>query len=383
MRKRVAILRGPNLNSWEMQNFSPLLDEFDIIAFASRGHHFALDGVGFPVRKLFSVGQMLRSRFLRRLYSLGAGDYHDLLGLDGALEGFDIVHAAETAYRFTAQAARARRRHRFRLVVTAWENIPFALHSRAARANKMAVNEATDLFLPVSERSREVLLLEGAPEERIHVLMPGIDVGHFRPAPKDEALLARFGCSPADTIVLFVANLYREKGIFDLLFAFHRVHTRLGKPRNLRLLLAGRGRDGNAARRLAQELGLEGQVTFTGSHHYDRMPAVHNCADLLVLPSLPTSLWQEQFGYVLIEGMACGKPLITTCTGSIPEVVGENTGILVPPNDFTALSRAIEDLVTHPERRAALGSHGRIRAQEFFDARTTSSQLRRYYQELS
>jgi glycosyltransferase involved in cell wall biosynthesis len=112
------------------------------------------------------------------------------------------------------------------------------------------------------------------------------------------------------------------------------------------------------------------------------MPAIHNCADIFVLPSLPTPSWQEQFGYVLIESMACGKPVISTCTGSIAEVVGD-TGILVPPNDFTALSRAMEDLATTPAMWKTLGSRSRSRAEELFDARRTSSRLRRYYQELS
>jgi glycosyltransferase involved in cell wall biosynthesis len=381
MKKRVAILRGPNLNSWEMQNFSPLSDEFDIVAFACYHHHFPLDGINLQIRRLLSVGQILHSRPLRQLYASAWGDYHDLEGLAKALKGFDIVHSAETAYRFTAQAALAKRSLPFRLVVTVWENIPFALHTRAARTNKQRVNEATDLFLAVSERSREVLLLEGAPEDRIHVLMPGIDINHFRPAQKDERLLARFGCSPDDIVVLFVANLYREKGIFDLLFAFKRAHEHLGRPSPLRLLIVGQGRDGDAARALTRELGLERQVSFLGAHPYDRMPAIHSCADIFVLPSLPTPLWQEQFGYVLIESMACGKPVISTYTGSIPEVVGD-AGILVPANDFAALSRAVEDLVTAPAKRDTLGLRGRSRAEELFDARITSSRLRGYYQEL-
>jgi starch synthase len=382
MKKRVAILRGPNLNSWEMQNFSPLSDEFDIVAFASSNHHFALDRINLEVRKLFSVGQVLRARLLRQLYASVRGDYHDLQGLSKALNGIDIVHSVETAYRFTAQAALAKRRKRFKLVVTVWENIPFALHGRAARANKKLVNKATDLFLPVSERSREVLILEGAPEEHVHVLMPGIDINHFRPMQKDERLLASFGCSPDDIVVLFVANLYREKGIFDLLFAFKRVHERLGRPAALRLLIAGRGRDGEVARQLRHELGLERQVSFIGFHPYEQMPAIHNCADVFVLPSLPTPLWQEQFGYVLIESMACGMPVISTYSGSIPEVVGD-AGILVPPNDFATLGHALEELVANQAKREMLGSRGRKRAEELFDVSMVSNRLRQYYRELS
>ena len=91
-------------------------------------------------------------------------------GLDDALRGADIVHAAELGYWFSAQAARLRRRELgFRLALTVWETLPFAdayrnVRTRRYRRDTLA---AADLYLPTTERARDALLLEGAPAERI------------------------------------------------------------------------------------------------------------------------------------------------------------------------------------------------------------------------
>jgi hypothetical protein len=60
MKKRLALVRGPNLNAWEMQGFTPLLDTFDIVGFTSYGHNLDVHAIPFQVRRLFSFGQFLR-----------------------------------------------------------------------------------------------------------------------------------------------------------------------------------------------------------------------------------------------------------------------------------------------------------------------------------
>jgi hypothetical protein len=118
MRPRIALVRGPNLNSWELQNFTPLLDRCELVGFASTLHNFDLRAVGVPVRFFPSLGQTARARALRNILVRQLGSYHDLLGLERALRGFQIVHTAETSTRFSFQAARAKSRYGFRLVVT-------------------------------------------------------------------------------------------------------------------------------------------------------------------------------------------------------------------------------------------------------------------------
>ena len=156
MPHRIAFVRGANLNPWEMQNFSPLADRYDLVGFGSRGNNFDTSEIPFPVRKLFSVGQSLRARAPRALLERWWGDYHDLQGLERALEGFDIVHAAETMYYCSYQAALLKRRLGFKLAVTVWENIPFNYNTSAVRRIKETVFREADMFFAVSQRTRDV-----------------------------------------------------------------------------------------------------------------------------------------------------------------------------------------------------------------------------------
>jgi starch synthase len=382
MKKRIAIVRGPNLNSWEMQNFTPLMSYFEIVGFTSYSHNFDISSIPFEVQKLFSVGQSIRARILRASLDRLIGDYHDLQGLERALNGFELVHSAETSYYCTYQAARAKHRARFKLVVTIWENIPFLHNLPATQRIKAEVFRATDLFLAASNRAREALILEGVPEEKIKVQMPGVDIKHFHPMEKDSELLRRFGCSEDDFIVLFVANLYREKGVFDLLYAFRRLLDRLGGEANVKLLIAGKGREEAKIRKTIHQLRLNNSAELIGSFQYSVMPRIHNLADLFVLPSIPISTWQEQFGYVLVESMACGKPVISTRSGSIPEIVSE-AGILVPPNDFSSLAEALHDLLTNERKRKELGLRARSYAEEIFDAHQVAMQYMSHYARLT
>lgn len=379
MKKRIALVRGPNLNSWEMQNFALLTNDFEFVGFTTYGHNFDVSAIPFPVKKLFSVGQTLRAHLLRNIMSQTVGDYHDLVGLHSALDGFDIVHSAEMSHYCTYQAACAKRKTGYKLIVTVWENIPFLYHTPKLAAHKNAIFDAADLFLPVSNRAKEVLILEGVPEKKIHVLMSGVDVHHFRPMKKDPELLQQFGCSQADTIVLFVGNLYREKGVFDLLFAFRRVLNRLRETAAIKLLLAGKGKEKDVLVQLVSTLRLGNNVRLIGSYPYAAMPKIHNLADVFVLPSIPISTWQEQFGYVLVESMACGKPVISTMSGSIPEVVAD-AGLLVLPSDFISLATALEDLVTDEHKRRELGQRGRSRAESVFNVGLVAQQLKYYYE---
>jgi glycosyltransferase involved in cell wall biosynthesis len=378
--KRIAIVRGPNLNSWELQNFLALRMTYDIVGFTSYLHNFDLNEIPIEIHKLISWGQLAWARPARALVQTILGDYHDLAGLRRHLRGFAIVHTAETGYYSTYQAACLKAQLGFRLVVTVWENIPFLRNSGHARKHKERVFRETDLFLAISQTARECLILEGAPAEKVVVWMPGIDTHHFRPMPKDLSLLRQFGCEPDDEIVLHIAHLYRQKGIFDLLYAFKSVLARKWNPK-LKLLIAGRGPEHRAVQETVRQLNLQEAVRLIGSHPYSRMPAIHNLADIFVLGSHPTPEWQEQFGYVLVESMACGKAVVSTLSGSIPEVVGA-AGILVPPADFSSLADAIVSLINSPATRESLGTKARARTEQYFDAAMAARRLHDEYDRL-
>jgi glycosyltransferase involved in cell wall biosynthesis len=223
--------------------------------------------------------------------------------------------------------------------------------------------------------------LEGAPPDRIKVQPPGLDTEVFHPTERDPALLRKFDCKNSDLIFLLVARLVSQKGLYDLLFAFKRLVERTKQQASTKLLIGGSGPEETRLKEMIQQLGLQSNVRLIGSVPYRSMPAIHNIADVFVLPSQPTPIWQEQFGYVLLESMACGKPVISTMTGSIPEVVGD-AGILVPPADFVQLSDSLEQVAASSDLRKTLGTRGRNRACNHYDVRMITRQLGAHYNTL-
>jgi glycosyltransferase involved in cell wall biosynthesis/SAM-dependent methyltransferase len=356
---RVGIVRGPNLNPWEMQNYEPLSGRYDLTAYTTTNPSFDISRVRLPVVQVPPHPQH--------------GGY--MVGLELALFDEELIYSADTTWMFSYQAAGIREKFGKKLVCLQWENIPFAYEERQEmKAVKSAVREGADHFIAVTERAREALVLEGVDPERITVIPMGIDTEWFRP---DRALRdscrSSLGISPGDVVVLFTGRMVWEKGVYDLVYAAKLVKAEPG-GRPVRYVMVGKGPEREAVMSRAREIGLGESILFVESHPYDRMRDLYNAADLFVLPSISMRMWKEQFGMVLAEAMACGTPVISTSSGSIPEVVGD-AGILVPANDPGELAGAIASLCLSGDLRAELGRKGRERAVGRFDSKVVARQV--------
>src|SRR5215212_5229415 len=115
----------------------------------------------------------------------------------------------------------------------------------------------------------------------------------------------------------------------------------------------------------AAGLGIGGKVTVEAPVPSRDVPALLHQLDVVVLPSLATYWWKEQFGRVLIEAMACQVPVVGSDSGEIPHVIGD-AGLVVKEADVTALRDALDRLMTNAELRADLGRRGRARVLEQF-----------------
>ncbi|MDF1548169.1 MAG: glycosyltransferase family 4 protein [Bacteroidales bacterium] len=181
------------------------------------------------------------------------------------------------------------------------------------------------------------------PYLKIKIIGNGIDPEQFKPISKVKNKQLTLIC-PArliklksqDLLIKAVARL-KEKGIF------------------LNLNLVGYGDEMENYTRLAQQLGVTKQVNYTGYVKRDQMITEYNRADILVMPSQ-----NEGMSNALIEGMACGLPVLVSDVGGTEELVtnGEN-GYIFPVGDFEKLCNLLLEMVKSPERLKEMGEKSR------------------------
>ena len=390
MNKKLLLIRGHRLNKWEMQNYEPLRKYYDIKAVASYDHRYPLEEIKLPIIKLHSlreiIGRVPKVRGLFNIIFRGWALKDYLLRLRHLLAWADIVHSLETHehYIFSYQTSVLKRKYSFKLIITHWENIPFAYEDmKSNRDIKPLVQKRTDHFLAITEMAKTALLFEGVPEDKISVVNYGVDLERFSPKPKNKDTMAKIGLCSDDIVILFIGRFVWEKGVFEILFAMKSLLDEVkGINRNrIKCLLVGNGEEKNRLHELITSLNLKNSVMILPDFPYCKIPEIHCLADIFLLPSAPTKHWLEQYGMVLIEAMAVGKPVISTLSGSIPEVVGTG-GLLIPPADHVSLFHAMKTLIESADLRMEIGKRARLRAEQKFDATQAAQKIHQIYQKV-
>lgn len=209
---------------------------------------------------------------------------------------------------------------------------------------------------------------DGVPPEKLHLLPNGVDLKALDiPVSREEA---RARLKVDGFVVGAVGRLEEEKGHAYLLEALHLLSEELPEAT---LLLAGEGRRGEALRRQAADLGLEGRVQFLGWRR--DVPLILKALDLYVQPSL----W-EGLSLALLQAMAAGLPVVATQVSGFEQVITSGVnGILVPPRDAAALAAAIQELYHDPATRIRLGEAARRTARENYSQETMLQRLKDLY----
>jgi glycosyltransferase involved in cell wall biosynthesis len=230
-----------------------------------------------------------------------------------------------------------------------------ALHStglpdHVERLNRLLA-PITDAFVAVAEpHGRYLAEHEGCPAAKIEVIPNGVDVERFRPRPADAALRDALGIPQAAPVAGIVAALRPEKQHELFLHAAALVHR---QSPECRFLIVGDGPQRAMLEALAGELGLAGVVHFLGTRA--DVPQLLALMDVFVLTSK-----MEANPVSILEAMACGKPVVATRVGSVPETVLEGrTGFLVAPGSADEVAAKVLELLGDPGRAAALGQVGR------------------------
>jgi glycosyltransferase involved in cell wall biosynthesis len=195
----------------------------------------------------------------------------------------------------------------------------------------------------------------------------GVDEELFTPAPRDSQR------DPARPFTIGAPNrLEPHKGIDWLLEAVS------GLTGDWRLRFAGNGPLATEIPGKAAALGIADRVSVERPVPSREVPALLRQFDVVVLPSLTTSWWKEQFGRVLIEAMACQVPVVGSDSGEIPHVIGDG-GLVVREADRNDLRDALTRLMADPDLGRELGQRGRARVLKQFTQASVAAQTVEVY----
>lgn len=229
-----------------------------------------------------------------------------------------------------------------------------------------------DVVLAVSDTLKNEIINTKIPdiEKKTRLHWNSVDINKFQTTKDNESkfkeeLVNKFNIAADKPIVLFVGNMIKRKNVDLLIEAKKQLKAKAN------LVIVG---DGPLLRQLKDKTEneyLEGNldnVYFTGSRT-DIEDIIPSC-DLLVLPS-----FTESFGLVLIEALACGKPVIGSNVGGIKEIITEDVGLLINPNDSEDLAKAIDRILTDKDLREKFQSNARNRAKDFSETKLPYDEL--------
>jgi len=210
-------------------------------------------------------------------------------------------------------------------------------------------------------------------DKDIEVTPFGIDIEQFKPM-KVETFFNK-----EDIVIGTVKTLEEKYGIEYLIKAFKIVQNQ-NPALPLKLLIVGGGSLEYSLKQLIKELDIEQKTIFTGKVPFKDIPKYHNMLSVSVSVSVSDS---ESFGVAIIEASSCGKPVVVSNVGGLPEVVEDDvSGFIVPPKDPVKTAEAIEKLVLDEDLRNRIGENGRNRVERLFNWNDNVKQMINIYKDI-
>jgi glycosyltransferase involved in cell wall biosynthesis len=275
------------------------------------------------------------------------------LAVLAAAAGIDHVHAHFANHPATAA-----------WVVHRLTGVPFSFTAHANdlfRDPPLLTRTADDarFVIAISDYNRRLLARRGT-RAPVHVVHCGVDLGRFVPGAAD-----RGGGPAGRRTVVCVAGFEAKKGHRDLVAAFAVVARRRD---DVDLVLIGDGPERAAITEQVRSAGIVDQVQFRGATTADAVRDALRLADVFVLPAVRDHTGRmDGIPVALMEAMASGIPVVTTSLSGIPELVDEQSGIVVAPGDRDAIAAAIVRLLDDGALAERLAEGGRARVEQGFD----------------
>lgn len=251
-----------------------------------------------------------------------------------------------------------------------WENLKRKLRPPYQFSQK-SVFSLSSGAIAGNTAAEEVLRQSGFTKPVSVIPQLGVDLNFF----KKRAL-------PKEFTVGYIGRLDEQKGLPTLLEAYKSLKKRF------RLLIVGTG----PLEKIVQELikadlgvkplkGFNPSVELITDAKHDQIPNLLKRMSVLVLPSVTTPTWKEQFGHVLIEAMAAGCPVIGSSSGAIPEVI-EDAGLIFPEKKAEILAAILDKLQKNEKLLEELAKKGYQRVKENYTHEIITKKTFEFYQKL-
>lgn len=309
---------------------------------------------------------------------------------------FVFTGADRGKVRFIADAMRAARR-KPKLVLGAHPNlapITRAMRLFAPRMKTVICTHGIEVWEPLSTRRRNALLtatlvlspsqatadhlttVQGLAPDHVRVLPWALDPDfQIKSAGEASRLPADF---PGGRVILSVGRWLaaeRYKGMDTLILAMPRLLLRWP---DLQLVIVGSGDDRAWLENIARDSGVQRHVHLFSDIPYDALSACYEAAEIFALPSRG-----EGFGFVYLEAMAHGKPVIGGAHGGAPEVIQDGvSGYVVQHGDPVQLATSIDALLSNPEQARGMGEAGRQRVDKEYRFNVFAKSFKRILREL-
>ncbi len=224
-----------------------------------------------------------------------------------------------------------------------------SIGDRLSRLLTRRVLRGADFLLAISEDLRQRMVELGAPPEKTRTLISGCDCSVFHPMDRLDAR-RRLGIDPATEAIVYIGRMDLKKGLRELVEA--AASLRAARPR-LRVYMVGEGPDLPSIESAIQAKDAAGYIHVLPECAFDEVAVWMAASDLVTLPS-----YMEGCPNVVLEALACGRPVVATHVGGIPEILGGECGQLVPPREPGRLAEALASVLGRNWDAAAIAARG-------------------------
>ena len=224
------------------------------------------------------------------------------------------------------------------------------------RISLSGLKKATKIIAISKSTKNDLIKYLKIPKQKIIVIYPGIDKQNSILKEKRKKELKKRLFSDKK-VILYVGSYLKNKNINGLIKVFYEIHKEIKSA--ILVIVNEKEKMPNEYIDLMYNLGVQKMVRFTNHVTDQELVNIYNCSDILIYPS-----FYEGFGLPPLEAMACGCPVITSNTSSLPEVVGD-AGIMVDHNDYNEIAKNAIMLLKNPEIRNKMIMKGLKQTEKF------------------